>query len=247
MTDNNPSLKKKATEKAFRERIEQKIRTKLGETEGSKLSPFKVWLTCYVDSLILNSSIFKDDEYSLMKSALLTNTVPTLCSSLQYNIKKNKLRLKKVDLNEVSSIADRQPSEENENAYSKELVSIKDRNDTKNYIDSDSDNITINNRHPFLVVVPVNKIGKIIKKMHEAHCVHIGADKCYKTIKKYFIGIPRVAVREYISRCAHCQANQTVTEKQKRRQTYLNPLEEGILFERWQIDLFFMKDYNISL
>jgi hypothetical protein len=242
--------RKKCTEDAFRTRIENRVIEKIGNDKNLiELSPFKTWFQSYIESLTQNNSVCLDVEYNSIKNALITGTVTNLSYNLQRKIQRNVYKIRKIDLIDQNSIADRNPTNEDDISYSKELVSM--NNSKCNNPGDDENSIlgssSINQTPKYKIVVPVSKVAKVIHKFHTNSSVHTGSDKCHDNISKYFRGIPRIVVREYIRRCAVCQAREVVTEKEKRRQTFLQPIQAGALFQLWQIDLCQIKDYVPSL
>jgi hypothetical protein len=113
--------------------------------------------------------------------------------------------------------------------------------------DASADPLTI----PYKIVVPFSKIEATIRKIHSSNSsnnptkeIHVGTTRTTNLINKHFTGISRIIIRNFVSRCTVCQSSKIVSEKQMRRQRFLNPLPDGSLFERLQVDLAFFSDYR---
>jgi len=227
---------KKIVEENLRKRIESNIISEVGQNlSNTQVAPFKVWFKSYLQSIESSTTVSYDNDYNLIKNAIISNTIQGLPRNLQQKIKRNIIKVKKIDLINEHSIADRLPSGADDISYTKELVSIKVKN---NVITNENESSYVLNasniqkESNYRIIVPASKVGKIIERFHCNESVHVGADTCYKLINTYFQGVPRDAVRQFVHRCSTCQSRAIVTEKEKRRQSFLNPIEAEALFLR---------------
>jgi hypothetical protein len=238
---------KKIVEENLRKRIESNIISEVGQNlSNTQVAPFKIWFKSYLQSIESNTTVWYDNDYNLIKNAIISRTIQSLPRNLQQKIKRNNIKVKKIDLINEHSIADRLPSGADDISYTKELVSIKVKN---NVISNEPEGAVFSALHDqkesnYRIIVPVSKVGKIIERFHCNESIHVGADTCYKLINTYFQGVPRDAVRQFVHRCSTCQSRAIVSEKEKRRKSFLNPIEAEALFQRWEVDLCQLKDYE---
>lgn len=237
--------RKKEAREAFQKRLDANLIRLCNEAnETTKNSPFSLWLLAYYNALQIKYTIYEDDVYTDLKKAIRTKTIDSLPPKHKQLIRRHNLRVRMVSIMDPRSSSIRSNNDEFTNA--KELVSLQinssnsDINDEVNILDI-----------PFKIAVPFNKIEQILKKVHTSNSsgdsskdIHIGSNKVIYLVNEYFIGIPRIVVREYLKRCRVCQTSKIVTEKQLRRQRFLQSIPEGSLFERVQIDLFFIDEFN---
>jgi hypothetical protein len=85
-------------------------------------------------------------------------------------------------------------------------------------------------------VIAASQFGLALHHVHESSTGHRGQEATTSSVFSVYHGIPRVVIREYVSRCSVCQ--------QKRAKQYkptLQPITTKAMFERFLIDLI---DFN---
>jgi hypothetical protein len=238
------AARKKATEVAFLKRIEDNLIKLLGTNappENINNTPFSLWLKAYSQALAVKFTIYSDEEYKLIKTAIISEQTNQLPNNLQQIIHRNNLSVRTVKLVDPRSLSTY--SSTNIDAQSKELVSLKKKYIINNINDSSKGVVAL----PYTIVVPYSKIESTIKKIHSLNSTndnrkdfHCSLNKTTDVISEYFSGIPRIIVREFINRCKLCQQKKIITEKDMRLQRQLQVIPEGRVFERLEVDLFFM-------
>lgn len=279
-TSKEKQIAKKASEKAFQDRIERNLieLCRSNNINNIVASPFSLWLKAYDLALQIKFTIYEDEEYIILKDAINKGHVDKLSDSLKQIVRRNNLYVRRVPILDPRSLSTRT------NAYqsstSKELISLQveklhavkkdnrkidvrsesddeddDADDEQKQSDQHSNTNTLNGANfldiPFRIVVPLGKIEQVIKKIHISNDsgktvkdIHLSVTKTVKLINDYFDGVPRLAIKEYIKRCSVCQSKSRLKERQIRAQRFLQPIQEGGLFERMELDLFFMKSYK---
>lgn len=239
------AARKKASEVAFLKRIEENLIKLLGTNappENINNTPFSLWLKAYSQALAVKFTIYSDEEYKLIKTAIISEQTNQLPNNLQQIIHRNNLSVRTVKLVDPRSLSTY--SSTNIDAQSKELVSLKKKYIINSINDSSSKGVM---SLPYTIVVPYSKIESTIKKVHSLNSsndnrkdFHCSLNKTTDVISEYFTGIPRIIVREFINRCKLCQQKKIITEKDMLRQRQLQVIPEGRVFERLEVDLFFM-------
>jgi hypothetical protein len=193
------AARKKASEVAFLKRIEDNLIKLLGTSsppENINNTPFSLWLKAYSQALAVKFTIYSDEEYKLIKKAIIYEQINQLPNNLQQIINRNNLTVRTVKLVDPRSLSSY--SSTNVDAQSKELVSLK-KNFINNSINSSKKEMI---SLPYTIVVPYSKIELTIKKIHSLNSsndkgkdFHCSLNKTTDVIAEYFTGIPRIVLR----------------------------------------------------
>lgn len=256
-TNNTVKLNKKETEIAFLKRIDEKL-TQLcnGNILNTRSSPFSLWLQAYVLAIKVKFTVFHDDDYNLLKSRLGNKSAfDTLPTYLKQVVRRNHLHVRKISVLDQRSTSFRPVADEC--SVSKEVISLQ-RNGNKskenqNLDDNYEEEFNLLNI-PYKVVIPLSKIEQTLKKIHSTNGTanpekdhHLAINKTETLVYQYFLGIPRLVIRQFVKRCKQCQVKKIVTEKEIRRQRFLHVLPEGSVFERLELDLFSLECFDETL
>lgn len=114
---------KKASEKAFYERINKNLIELCGNTTNINTSPFSLWMKAYETALQIKFTIYEDDVYDKVKSAIRKNETNLLPPNLKQLINRNNLRVRMVSVLNPRSLNFR--TNVDESSQSKELISLK--------------------------------------------------------------------------------------------------------------------------
>lgn len=241
MSKEEKAARKKASHEALLKRIESNLIELYKDSRNLQQSSFSIWLKAYSLSTTTKYTLFHDNDYDSIKSAIINKTTKDLPPATRAYIKRNHLRVAPIAILDPRSTNLRTTTHQSTTSTSRELI-------RQEYPSAPKESPA---SVPFKIVVPYGKISKIIEKVHKSTAttnsiqeIHIGAKKAYRLLSEYFVGIPRIVVTEYVNRCAFCQSEKIVTEKNLRRQRFLQVPQERELFERIVIDLFGMKDYD---
>lgn len=238
------AARKKASHEALLKRIESNLIELYKDSSNLQQSSFSLWLKAYSLSTTSKFTLFHDDLYDNIKTNIINDTKKSLPQSIQTFIERNFIKVAPVSILDPRSTNLRTTAHQSSSSTSKEVIRQK-------YPSAPKESPT---SVPFKIIIPFSKITKIIEKIHKSTAttnsiqeIHIGSKKTYRLLSEYFEGIPRMVVDEYVNRCALCQSDKIVTEKNLRRQRFLQVPKEREIFERLVIDLFGMKDYDDDL
>jgi hypothetical protein len=221
-TTEEQRLRKKASVDAFKQRVNKHLVELHGEGINTDQSPFSVYLEAYYRALKTKYTIYSDEEYTLLKQSISQDKIHLLTPDIREHIRRKCIDVREVSIFSLQSTSERSVNDININrdSVSKELIC-----DPKKKVRSHTDPTLLSYR----IIVPISKIAKILEKIHisttskdSTKNFHVKGTKFFKTVKDYFIGIPREIVRAYAERCAHCQQENIVTEKNLRRQRFYN-------------------------
>lgn len=244
MSKEEIAARKKENHEKFLQRIKDNLLQLYKDNNNLEESSFSLWLKAYSLATTNKYTLFKDEVYNSMKTAIINDKIKDLPDSDQVFIRRNYVKVASINILDPRSTNMRQTIHQISNSSTKELI-------IQQYPSAKNQPVT---SVPFKIVVPYSKIGKIIEKVHKSTAVenaqkevHVGSRKAFRLIYEYFEGIPRMVVEEYVNRCAVCQTDNIVTEKKLRTQRFLQVPGEREMFERLVIDLVTMKDYDDDL